>query len=51
MTDSPVNFLIAGHTAALPSRLQTNNYHLKEQLNLMLATLTQKKEQNLKYLK
>ena len=51
MADSPVNFLLAGHTAALPSRLQTSNHQLKEQLNLMLATLTQKKEQNLKYLK
>ncbi len=51
MSDSPINLMTHGHTSSFTNDLQRKNHLLKEQLNLLLSTLTQKKEENLKYLK
>jgi hypothetical protein len=49
--DSPVNMMLQGHTPAFTATLQAKNHQLKEQLNLLIASLTHKKEDNLKCLK
>lgn len=51
MTDSPINFMMEGHTASYLESQEMKNRLLKDKLASILSQLTLQKEDNIKYLK
>ncbi len=51
MSDSPINFMMYGHTPTFLEAQQLKNKLLKEKLSQLISQLTSKKENNLRYLK
>jgi|JI6StandDraft_1071083.scaffolds.fasta_scaffold121971_1 hypothetical protein len=51
MSDSPVNFMMYGHTGSYLESQEIKNRLLKEKLASIVSQLTLQKAENLKYLK
>ena len=51
MSDSPINFMLYGHTPSFIEAQQTKNKLLNQKLTEVLEKLSLKREENARYLK